>query len=55
MIYHLLRHGTEFVDVGEAAYEQQYQKRILHNLTRRAAKLGHILVPLNNLPPELQA
>lgn len=55
VIYHLLRHGTEFVDVGEAAYEQQYQKRILHNLTRRAAKLGHILVPLNNLPPELQA
>lgn len=52
LIYHMLRHGTEYVDIGQAAYERQYQARILKNLNRRAAQLGHILVPVNNLLPQ---
>ena len=54
LIYSMLRHGCEYVDMGQAAYEEQYHQRILRNLNRRATQFGYILSPGNNLPPETQ-
>lgn len=45
-LYALLRYGQPYVDVGQEAYEKQYQQRILHNLERRATHMGYILIPL---------
>ncbi|MGD9855109.1 MAG: hypothetical protein AB7U20_09190 [Planctomycetaceae bacterium] len=42
------------MDIGQDAYERQYQDRILKNLHRRAAQLGHILIPINTLTPANQ-
>ena len=50
LIYSMLRYGTEYVDIGQAAYEQHYHDRMLKTLKRRAAQIGHILVPANPLP-----
>jgi transposase len=44
IIYSLMKNGQSYVDVGQEAYEQQYQTRILHSLERRAEKLGFQLV-----------
>ena len=50
-IYALLRYGQPYVDQGQEAYEQQYQKRALENLERRAHKLGFRLTPAKALSP----
>ncbi len=54
LIYSLLRHGQEYVDIGQDAYENQYRERMLRNLSRRATKLGYILLSLNDLPPNTE-
>jgi transposase len=46
LIYTLLTQGTEYVDRGQDYYEERYRQRVLHHLTRRAAKLGFELHPL---------
>lgn len=46
IIYSLLKHGQSFIDIGQEAYEQQYQKRLLHSLEQRAQKLGFQLVAI---------
>jgi transposase len=51
LIYYMLRNGEEYIDIGQDAYEEQYQQRILHSLRSRADKLGYILFPIHNLPP----
>ncbi len=45
MIYRAPKHGLEYVDPGEAWYEQQYHDRLLKSLTRRARELGYQLIP----------
>lgn len=45
VIYALLRHGTTYADVGQEAYEQQFQKRRLKNLERLAHRMGLLLIP----------
>ncbi len=55
LIYHLLRHGAEYVDIGQEAYERQYHNRVLKNINRRAKQMGYILMPINTLQTELQA
>lgn len=55
LIYHMLRHGAEYVDIGQEAYERQYHTRVLKNLNRRAKQMGYILMPANTLQTELQA
>lgn len=52
MIYSMLKYGTEFVEQGQAYYEEQYQKRVLDNLRRRAHNLGYNLVPASDLSPQ---
>ncbi len=41
----MLKNGTEYVDQGQDYYEQQYRKRVMKNLKKRAASLGFDLVP----------
>ncbi len=43
--YALLKHGTAYVEAGEAAYEQKYKARRLEAITRSALSLGYQLVP----------
>ena len=45
LIYSMLKHGTEYVDVGQAYYERQHRERVVHSLTRRAKELGFVLSP----------
>ena len=45
LIYALLCHGHPYVDIGQDAFEQQYEQRMLKSLARRAQKLGYTLTP----------
>jgi transposase len=46
IIYFMLKERMPYHDRGADYYEQQYRARVLHNLTRRAAKLGFRLIPV---------
>jgi transposase len=46
LIYRMLRYGQEYVDQGEALYEQKYQQQKIRLLTKLAAQHGLALVPL---------
>jgi hypothetical protein len=45
LIYRMLRYGHDYVDLGEKAYEQQFQLRRLFAITETAKTLGYTLVP----------
>jgi hypothetical protein len=45
-IYRMLRYGQDYVDIGEQAYEAQFQHRRLRQLTTSAKSLGYTLVPV---------
>ena len=44
-IYRLLRWGTKYRDIGQAAYEAKFQQRRLKALHANARKLGYELLP----------
>ncbi len=44
LIYRMLRYGQDYVDIGERAYEAQYQQRRLLGLRASAKSLGYTLV-----------
>jgi len=46
LIYFLITKGVEYVEIGEKAYEQRHQERIIANLKRRAKELGFALSPM---------
>ena len=46
----MLRYGTEYVDVGQAYYDQRYQQRLLAGLERKARDLGYTLIKSEDLP-----
>jgi transposase len=46
IIYHMLKHGTEFVDFGTDHYEAQYRRRQIRSLEKKAGSLGLYLVPV---------
>jgi hypothetical protein len=48
IIYVMLKEKKTYHDVGADYFEQQYRKRALRNLTRRAAKLGFQLEPISS-------
>lgn len=50
IVYRMLRYGTEYVDVGQAYYEQRYQQRLLGSLERKARQLGYNLIKNDDLP-----
>jgi hypothetical protein len=45
LIYRMLRYGHDYVDIGEKAYDYQFQIRRLPALTETAKTLGYTLVP----------
>ncbi len=45
LIYALMTKGEEYVDQGQAAYEERYKERVIHNLKKRAESLGFELTP----------
>jgi transposase len=51
-IYNMLKYGQNYVERGAAFYESQFHERLIHSLSRKAAKLGYQLVPEKQLTPE---
>jgi transposase len=45
LIYRMLRYGHDYVDIGEKAYDRQFQIRRLAALTETARSFGYSLVP----------
>lgn len=45
LVYRMLRHGQDYVDIGERAYEQRFQQRRLASLRDTAESLGFQVVP----------
>lgn len=45
LIYRMLRYGHQYADVGDKAYEHQFELRRLATLTQTAKNLGYSLVP----------
>ena len=41
----MLRYGHDYVDIGEQAYDRQFQIRRFAALTETAKDLGYTLVP----------
>jgi hypothetical protein len=44
----MIKNNTEYQDLGELYYEQQYQERTLRRLQRKATEFGFQLVPLTS-------
>lgn len=44
IIYNMLKHGTEYKDLGQDHYETRYKRRVLNNLKKRAKQFGCELV-----------
>jgi transposase len=50
LVYRMLYWGQDYVDVGEAAYEERYRQRTLAHLKTTAKDLGYQLVPDTAFP-----
>ncbi len=46
IVYFMLKHRQQYIDLGADHYNQQYKERVIRNLQRRAAKMGLRLEPL---------
>lgn len=46
ILYRMLTCGVNYLEAGENQYEQQYRKRVLKNLIKRAQDLGYTLTPV---------
>jgi len=44
LVYRMLRHGQDYVDIGEEAYEAKFQARRLASLKESAQALGYTLI-----------
>lgn len=51
LIYLMLTKGVEYVDQGQAYYEERHRERVLHHLNRRAAAMGFQLMPVDDGAP----
>lgn len=49
LVYSMLKHGTKYVDQGMDYYEDQYKKRVIKNMKKRAKQLGFKLVEAINV------
>ena len=47
ILYRMLANGENFRESGENYYEQQYQARVIANLTKRAKEFGYVLTPVS--------
>jgi transposase len=50
--YRMLKSGTAYADAGQDYYEEQYRKRVVHNLSRKAHAMGLTLVPIESQHPD---
>lgn len=48
IVYHMLKHGVEYQEVGENFYLEKYKEKVLRSLQRRAQQIGFDLVPKTN-------
>ena len=46
LVYRMIRFGQDYVDIGQAAYEAQFQARRLKALAASANDLGFVLTPI---------
>jgi transposase len=46
IVYHMIKDRRPYQDPGASHYEEQYKQRVIHNLRRKAKKLGLQLVPV---------
>jgi hypothetical protein len=46
LIYTLMTKGEAYVDRGQQHYEQEYQKRLVKNLQKKALEMGFSLTPI---------
>ena len=46
LIYTMVTKGEEYVDQGEARYEERYREKVVKSLSRKASQLGFQLVPM---------
>ena len=46
IFYSMLKYGTEYVEAGQAAYEEKYQARRFKAIKNQALKLGYQLLPV---------
>jgi transposase len=46
ILYRMLMNGEDYRELGENYYEQQYQDRVLANLSKRAKEMGYTLARL---------
>ena len=44
IFYSMLKHGSEYIDLGKNYYEDRYKKRVINNLKRKAKDLGYTLI-----------
>jgi len=44
LIYRMLKHGDEYLDIGQEQYEQRYKAAALKSLQRKARQLGYQLI-----------
>lgn len=54
IIYNMLKHGTEYKDLGQDYYESRYRKRVIDNLKRKATQFGCQLVIIEEQQPVIQ-
>ena len=46
LVYTMLTKGEEYTDLGQDYYEKRYREQVMKTLSQRAAKLGMMMVPL---------
>jgi len=46
ILFNMLKNRTEYIETGQDYYEQQYQDRLIKNLTQRAKTLGFELIKM---------
>jgi len=45
--YSMLKNGTGYIEVGQAAYEKKYQQRRFNGIQKQALAMGYQLVPIS--------
>jgi len=53
LVYRMLRFGTDYVDIGEKAYEEKFKQRRIASIKEAARSLGLKVLPAS--PPDLTA
>lgn len=49
LLYHMLKFGEDYVDLGQEEYERRYRERVLKGLQRKANELGFVLIQKENV------